>query len=93
MKATNVLGLLISSQINFKRIPHDLDFFLLTKNYFIFLIIGILWISCNKFPGLFYIYLKYININAQAAAVEVVELTTKNYRFKSCEGTKLRLEY
>lgn len=54
---------------------------------------GILWISCNKFPGLFYIYLKYININAQAAVVEVVELTTKNYRFKSCERTKLRLEY
>lgn len=70
-----------------------LIFFLLTKNYFIFLIIGILWIPCNKFPGLFYIYLKYININAQAAAVEVVELTTKNYRFKSCERTKLRLEY
>lgn len=70
-----------------------LIFFLLTKNYFIFLIIGILWISCNKFPGLFYIYLKYININAQAAAVEVVELTTKNYRFKSRERTKLRLEY
>lgn len=67
-------------------------FFLLTKNYFIFLIIGKLWISCNKFPGLFYIYLKYININAQAAAVEVVELTTKNDRFKSCERTKLRLE-
>lgn len=31
----------------------------------------------NKFPGLFYIYIKYININTQAAAVEGVEFYTK----------------
>lgn len=49
----------------------------------------------NKFPGLFYIYIKYININTQAAAVEGVEylILYKNDKFKSCERTKLRLEY
>lgn len=31
----------------------------------------------NKFPGLFYIHIKYININTQAAAVEGVEFYTK----------------
>lgn len=31
----------------------------------------------NKFLGLFYIYIKYININTQAAAVEGVEFYTK----------------